>query len=135
MTIEIDGCTLEYEFETDKKHIAITNGRNVKGNFTIPSRIDGFPVTRIGDEAFSDCSGLTSVTIPDSVKSIEAGAFSRCSGLTSVALPAGVKSIGEGAFRGCCELTSVSMPKRFEGKLDEYVFDGCPENMVITYRD
>ncbi|MDE6775588.1 MAG: leucine-rich repeat domain-containing protein, partial [Ruminococcus sp.] len=46
----------------------------------IPSEIDGLPVTGIGDYAFFDCSGLTSVTIPDSVISIGESAFGDCSG-------------------------------------------------------
>ncbi|WP_394809971.1 leucine-rich repeat protein, partial [Flavobacterium psychrophilum] len=46
---------------------------------------------------FSDCSGLTSVTIPNSVTTIrDRGAFADCSGLTSVTIPNSVTSIGDG---------------------------------------
>ena len=55
----------------------------------------------------SYCSGLTTVTIPNSVTSIGASAFSFCSGLTMVTIPNSVTSIGEFAFRGCTGLTSV----------------------------
>ena len=58
-------------------------------------------VTRIGYEAFLDCSSLTSVTIPASVSSIGSQAFWGCSSLTSVVIPAGVTSIGSYAFWGC----------------------------------
>ncbi len=64
-------------------------------------------VTYIGSYAFSDCSGLTSVTIPDSVTSIGSNAFSNCSGLTSVTIPSSVVSIGEYAFRNCNGLIAV----------------------------
>ncbi|MGN1094601.1 MAG: leucine-rich repeat domain-containing protein, partial [Candidatus Neoclostridium sp.] len=65
-------------------------------------------VTSIGDRAFSDCSGLTSVTIGNSVTSIGYGAFSDCSSLTSITIPDSVTSIGVSAFGDCSSLTQVN---------------------------
>jgi hypothetical protein len=64
----------------------------------------------IHSDAFSSCSGLTSITIPNSVTGIGSGAFSRCSGLTSVTIGNGVTSIGASAFSECSGLTSVTIP-------------------------
>ena len=64
----------------------------------------------IGNFAFSECSGLTSITIPDSVTSIGDGAFAGCSGLKRVSIPDGVTSIGWGVFYGCSGLTSITIP-------------------------
>ncbi len=58
----------------------------------------------IGEYAFENCSGLTSVTFPSSVTSIGEYAFSSCSGLTSVTIPSSVTSIGDSAFSGCSNL-------------------------------
>ena len=67
-------------------------------------------VTSIGDDAFRNCSGLTSVVIPDSVTSIGGGAFAGCKGLTSITIPNSVTSIGYSAFAYCTGLTSITIP-------------------------
>ena len=64
----------------------------------------------IGDSAFKDCSGLTSITIPDSVTSIGSSAFYGCTGLTSITIPDSVTIIGDSAFRNCSGLTSITIP-------------------------
>ena len=84
------------------------------GSIEIPISVtkDGieYSVTSIDDAAFSNCSSLTSVTIPNSVTSIGGSALYGCSGLTSVTIPNSVTSIGSSAFSGCSGLTSVTIP-------------------------
>ncbi len=65
-------------------------------------------VTSIGANSFSSCRNLTSIEIPNSVKSIRSYAFSYC-GFTSVKIPDGVTSIGDYAFLACSSLTSVEI--------------------------
>ena len=68
----------------------------------------GNSVTSIGNSAFRDCSGLTSITIPDSVTSVLNYAFQDCSSLTSVTIGNSVTLIGDSAFYNCSSLTSVT---------------------------
>jgi len=66
-----------------------------------------YNVTSIGGGAFSGCTSLTSVTIPDSITSIDESLFRECTNLTSITIPDSVTDIGEDAFRNCRSLTSV----------------------------
>jgi len=75
------------------------------GTYIIPSS-----VITIGDEAFSRCLNLTTVSIPMSVISIGNGAFWECWGLTSFSIPSSVTSIGSYAFYGCWYLTTINIP-------------------------
>ncbi len=88
-------------------------------SITIPNS-----VTSIGRAAFWECSGLTNITIPNSVTSIGYSAFSWCSGLTSITIPNSVKYIGGYAFRGCSGLKSVTIGNGVTS-IDYGAFDGC----------
>ncbi|MCD7809343.1 MAG: leucine-rich repeat domain-containing protein, partial [Erysipelotrichaceae bacterium] len=76
---------------------------------TIPSTIDGYIVTSIGDCAFEH-SDITSVVISNTVKYIGDGAFAYCKNLTSVTIPDSVTNIGDWAFGNCSSLKSITIP-------------------------
>ena len=95
--------------ETDATS-AITNSEISAYSETCVSAEIGEGVTNIGLQAFSDFSGLTSVTIPNSVTSISNFAFYSCSSLTGIIIPSGVTRIGVNTFNSCSGLTSVTIP-------------------------
>lgn len=101
---------------------------NCKGltSVTIPNS-----VTSIGICAFYDCSGLTYVTIGNSVSRIGSCAFEWCSGLTSVTIPNSVTSLGSSAFNGCSGLTSVTIPNSIT-KIEEWTFENCSGLTSVT---
>lgn len=89
---------------------------------------------RLGSSVFSGCSGLTSVTLPDSLTSIGQRAFFGCSSLTSISIPSGVTSIGEAAFKNCSSLTSLVLPDKMTSSIGMYTFEGCTKlsSLVIS---
>ena len=78
----------------------------------------------IGSYAFSDCSRLTSLTLPAGITSIGSYSFQYCSRLTSLTLPAGITGIGRYAFYGCSGLTSLTLPAGIT-EIGSYAFFGC----------
>ncbi|MBR4254599.1 MAG: leucine-rich repeat domain-containing protein [Lentisphaeria bacterium] len=75
-------------------------------SFDVP---DG--VTRIGSNAFRECTQLTRITLPDSVKEIGTCAFWNCTALTSISFPAGLREIHGDSFAGCTSLTEIEIPE------------------------
>ena len=105
---------LKYEvIDNNSVEVAQQNSSAISGSVVIPSTVTyigtTYSVTSIGNGAFSDCSGLTSVSIPNSVTYIGEYAFLSCSGLTSVTIGNSVTSIGDYVFSGCSGLTSVTI--------------------------
>ena len=87
--------------------ITITDYTGTGGAVSIPSTINGLPVTRIGAWAFDNCTNLTSVTFPNSVTSIGNCAFFVCTRLTTVTIPKNITSIGGEAFGACTSLDTI----------------------------
>ena len=102
-TVEV---TYKYHYQDSKNYVS--------GDIEIPRKVvyksKTYTVTALGGGAFSDCSGLTSVTIPNSVTRIGEYTFDGCSGLTSLTIPNSVTYISYYAFWGCSGLTSVTIP-------------------------
>lgn len=81
-------------------------------------------VTTINNNAFYNCTGLTSIEIPENVSNIGNYAFYGCTSLSSIEIPESVESIGDGTFQNCSELTSINIPKNVMS-IGNSAFCGC----------
>ena len=124
---EMAGCDYNCEKTGGKlSMLDLSDAKIVKGGLPYIKYNGGVYTSndKLGYAAFSDCSGLTSLTIPSSVTSIGEYAFYGCSGLTSLTIPSSVTSIGYYAFSGCSGLTSLTIPSSVTS-IDDNAFSGC----------
>ena len=101
----------EYSVSEETNEVTITKYIGSGGAVEIPEKIDGKTVTAIGKFAFSYCTSIKSVTIPEGVTSIELDAFGNCTSLESVTIPDSVTAIGAEAFYNCTNLKNVTIPE------------------------
>ena len=99
----------QFDYTVESGTVTITKYNGQESNVVIPDMINGQPVTRIGDGAFSSCESLAHIVIPNSVTSIGRKAFHHCPKLISIWVSRNVTMIGESAFGECASLTSISV--------------------------
>ena len=98
-------------------------------------------VTDIGEDAFCRCANLKSAKLSSSMTIINQGVFSR-TGLTSITIPEGVKTLGTWSFDNCPELTTVVLPSTLN-EIGNYAFEACtnlseialPESLTFIGKD
>ncbi len=93
-------------------------------DITVPEKVRGITVTGIASSAFSSNKNIVNISLPDTVKTIEANAFKSCSDLENVT-GNGIISVGNHAFSNCSSLRSLGNPKIIS--VGEFAFSGCNE--------
>ncbi len=151
--VEIDGIYYELSSGETKTATVISGTNKYSGEVVITEAVtyneETYSVTSIGgmtfkkignrissisytgNSAFCNCTGLTSVTIPNSVTSIGDGAFWGCTGLTSLTIGSNVTSIGVMAFGHCSGLTSVFIPQSVTS-IGNFAFYDCRDLVSIN---
>ena len=147
---------VEWFYSVDNGEATVTDVLATSGVLSVPTVLDGCPVTAIGKSTFGNAWRLTGVTLPDTVRRFEDYAFAGCSGLTSLSISDMTTHIGQEAFSGCAGLTSVvildsaatigtnafagsglrslEVPAEWEGT-DKLKNAGVPSGCTVTYRE
>jgi hypothetical protein len=124
-----------YDLTEDGQGIVIKGYTGGPGKVVIPSKIEDIDVVEIGDKAFdgksvvlsgsilsgtaqgeiktNDKAGITSITIPNTVKKIGLGAFSNTA-ISNIVIPDSVTELGDNTFSGCNQLTEVRLSDNIE---------------------
>lgn len=100
---------MHYNVYSDHAVLALCE-QDCIGDVVVPDEIEGVPVTSVAASAFSGCSGVKTIVLPESVESVGRGAFSGCSSLVSIKLPQKLSSLPDIAFDGCKALAEINIP-------------------------
>ena len=98
---------------------------------TIPSSINGKPVTEIDYAGFQNCKYLKTVTLPSTIQEIGTYAFEGCTSLTSINIPSQVKTMPYWGFQNCSSLKSINLSS--VTKIEPYAFNGCSSLTSVTF--
>lgn len=129
----IDG--LYYDLDTSNRTATVTyettgsnNYASLPADVVIPENVTywgiTYSVTKIGAQAFQNCSSITEVTVGKELKNIGARAFLNCKSFTAMLLPDEFTTMGESAFEGCIKLTVVKLGKSLTA-VPAHAFKNC----------
>ena len=122
-----EGHTIYYSIIPDKG-VYVTYGITFNGNYSgdviIPTSVHDYPVIEIGFRAFYNCTGLSSIELPNTITAIGEYAFEGCSSLPNVELPNSVTTLGTRAFMNCTNMTNIVIPNSVNS-IGGSAFYGC----------
>lgn len=147
-----------WEYEVEEGNATITKYNGSASAIAIPSTIDGYTVTKIGESAFGwnevirtvtmpssiveigwsafeNCTSLQSVIISDNVLIIRGYAFKNCKSLQEIHLPQYLEELGSGAFEYCTSLNSINIPKSVQVDSFGSPFKGCESLKNVEFDD
>ncbi|MDR1225996.1 MAG: leucine-rich repeat protein [Prevotellaceae bacterium] len=134
-TFEASGISYMINLDEESVTVIASEGDPYSGDIIIPSTVEysseTYTVTAIGNGCFA-FTGITEITIPETVIAIGANAFQGCTGLSTVAIPDNVITIGNAAFYGCSSLQTVTIGAGISSLEDvNGTFNGCTALSLI----
>ena len=115
---------IPFNYYIENESVTISGYTGDETNVIIPDEIEGYPVEKIGVNAFYNCNSMTSIEISKNVKCIDKDAFRACESLKQIVLPNSLTDIGPYTFAGCGQLQDINLPDSLRN-ISEGMFSGC----------
>ena len=113
--------------ELKKKKLTVEEYLHKQDRWKIPDFFDlgydKYRVVEVGDSLFEDCSSLTNIEFPKTIKKIGNKSVKGCSSLKKIKLPETLEEIGNSAFEGCTSINSIEIPINVK-KIGQNAFKG-----------
>lgn len=120
----------DFAYIVTNNEVKLTSYEGFSGTISIPSQINGVPVTTLGAQLFR-FSSASNIIIPVSIKNIEDLAFQNCTNLNTISIPSNVTNIGNNAFQECKKLKEISLPAGIT-KVSWAMFQYCNELEIVN---
>ncbi len=120
-----------FTFDVQKSGVTVVSYSGTAKKVKIPAKVNGVPVTAIGNECFWQARTITVLSIPSTVTEIGISAFNECTGLKKIVLPKELKTLGSAAFWYCTNLETVVLDTKAE-KIGKDAFRGCDKVTVYA---
>lgn len=117
-------ANLEFKYDDSLKGYTVKMGKCTDTQVVIPASYQGKAVVGIAKNGFRDCSAITHVHLPNSIREIGENGFYRCASLESITLPESVTEVGKWAFYECTSLTYAYIPWKVN-TIGMRAFTGC----------
>lgn len=114
---------VEYSPKYDDNYVLLAYPAGRQGAYTIPSEVNGKEIDQIWTSGFEGAASLTDITIPTSIGRLGTAAF-ESTGLTHVTIPDTVQQVDPAVFQNCTSLVSVKLPNGIT-EIDQYLFANC----------
>lgn len=124
----------DYKYTIKGNTVTIVKYIGSKKSVTVPSKIKGKKVTKIGNNAFASCKKVESITLPNSITKIEYLAFRECEKLKTITLPKGLTILESQVFEGCIKLQKIKIPDQVK-EIESFTFENCKNLKQVTLPD
>ena len=123
-----------YKYEINDNNITLLKYVGNEKNITIPNKINGMNVNRIGSYCFYENNSIQNINVPNSITQIDSNAFARCNLLTNIKLPDTITCISKYMFYDCKNLSDIEIPNSVK-TIEQFAFLGCEKLSKILIPD